>query len=95
MITNKNRFQYRKELVAVLSLAAQNRTLLDDFLEDLLTPREIEELSARWQIVKLLQQGVPHHEIARKTSTAIGTVTRGSIEMRNPKGGFRQVLRKL
>ncbi len=95
MIVMKDRVKYRKELVDVLALAAQSKSLLDEFLDDLLTPTELDELSARWQIVKLLQRGVPQHDVAKETSTAVATVTRGAREMRNPKGGFRQVLSKL
>lgn len=95
MVSAKDRVKYRRELVKVLSVAAENKALLDEFLDDLLTPTEIDELSARWQIVKLLQKGVPQHDIAKETSTAVATVTRGAREMRNPKGGFKQVLSRL
>lgn len=60
-----------------------------DFLKGILTPREIEELSTRLQIVKLLKKGLPHQEIARRLKVGVATVTRGSRELRT--GRFKKV----
>lgn len=53
-----------------------------EFLKGILTPREIEELSTRLQIVKLLKKGLPHQEIARRLKVGVATVTRGSREIK-------------
>jgi len=60
-----------------------------DFLKGILTPREIEELTTRLQIVKLLKKGLPHQEIARRLEVGVATVTRGSRELR--MGRFKKV----
>ena len=60
-----------------------------DFLKGILTPREIEELTTRLQIVKLLKKGLPHQEIARRLKVGVATVTRGSRELR--MGRFKKV----
>ena len=60
-----------------------------DFLKGILTPREIEELTTRLQIVKLLKKGLPHQEIARRLEVVVATVTRGSRELR--MGRFKKV----
>lgn len=95
MVSNKDREAFRQELVEVIAVAGQNKALLAKFLLDLFTPTEFDEIAARWQIVKLLKAQVPHHEIARRTHTAVATVTRGSREMMDPKGGFRAILREM
>ena len=82
------------ELIEVIQKAAGDKKLLTEFLLDLLTPTEIREISKRWQIVKMLEQNMPQHKIARKLHVAVATVTRGSREVSNPEGGFRQVIRK-
>ncbi len=83
------------ELIEVLREIAKDKWLLREFLVDILTPREIEEISNRWQIVKMLKAQIPHHIIARKLHVGVETVTRGSREMSNERGGFRLTLAKL
>jgi len=60
-----------------------------DFLFGILTPKELEELTTRLQIVKLLKKGLPHQEIARRLEVGVATVTRGSRELR--MGRFKKV----
>lgn len=76
----------------MLQRAAKNRRLLDEFLVDLLTPQEYEDLLTRWQIVKRLAAGVPQRKIARLLNVSIAKITRGSLELRDKKGGFKQLL---
>jgi len=56
-----------------------------EFLLGLLTPKEIEELPKRIQIVKMLKKGIPHHTIAEKLGVGVATVTRGSKEIQRGK----------
>lgn len=86
--------RYKNELHAILAKAAHNPALLDGFLQDLLTPQEYEEIAVRWQIVRLLAEGIPQRTIAKNLKIGIATVTRGSRELSNPKGGFRKLLKK-
>ncbi len=60
-----------------------------DFLKGILTPRELEELTTRLQIVKLIKKGLPHQEIARRLEVGVATVTRGSRELR--MGRFNKI----
>ncbi|APF20730.1 Trp family transcriptional regulator [Caldithrix abyssi] len=52
------------------------------FLESLLTPKEVKTLSSRWQIVKLLDQGVPQRKIAKDLHLSLCKITRGSKELK-------------
>ena len=76
------------ELVEAFLKNKSNEEMLD-FLKGILTPREIEKLSTRLQIVKLLKKGLPHQEIARRLEVGVATVTRGSRELR--MGRFSRV----
>lgn len=60
-----------------------------EFLKGILTPKELEEISTRLQIVKLIKKGLPHQEIARRLEVGVATVTRGSRELR--KGRFKNI----
>ncbi|PJC82168.1 transcriptional regulator, partial [Candidatus Roizmanbacteria bacterium CG_4_8_14_3_um_filter_36_10] len=73
--------KYLNELVdAFLQMRTKDQMI--DFLYGILTPKELEELTTRLQIVKLLKKGLPHQEIARRLEVGVATVTRGSRELR-------------
>ncbi len=80
------------EIVAVISMAAEDKRLLGEFLIDLLTPAERREIAARWQIIKQLDRGIPQRKIAENLGVSVATVSRGAREMLDPKGGFHKVL---
>lgn len=86
---------YKKELVDIFVKAGENKNLMAEFLMDIVTPSEFEDLALRWQIVKKLNKGETHRVVAGDLGLGISTVTRGSREMRNKKGGFHLMLKKL
>jgi TrpR family transcriptional regulator, trp operon repressor len=85
--------KYQQELAVLLS-KIKDPKLMDKFLEDILTPAEYEEVVTRWQIIKLLTQGMPQREIAANLKVSIAKITRGSRELRDKNGGFWKVLKK-
>jgi TrpR family trp operon transcriptional repressor len=64
-------------------LAQQDRDALEKALQDLLTPTELTEVCNRLQILRLLEQGVPQREIAKRLGVGIATVTRGSRALKS------------
>lgn len=62
------------------------------FLEDLLSAAEIDAVSERWAIVKLLDAGRTQRETRDALGCGIATVTRGQHQLRHGTGGFRQAL---
>ncbi len=85
---------YKKELNTILKKCAGSGALLHEFLTDILTAGEYEEIARRWQIIKMLEEGYPQREIAEKLGVGVATVTRGAKELSDKKGGFRKVLAK-
>lgn len=75
-------------------LNIKDKNELNSFLLDLLTQAEYEEVKKRWEIVKMLDCGLSHHEIAKKLHVGVATVTRGSKALKNSKGGFAYILKK-
>ncbi|MDP2643189.1 MAG: YerC/YecD family TrpR-related protein [Candidatus Peregrinibacteria bacterium] len=63
-----------------------------DFLKNILTPGELDEIVKRLQIIKLLKKGVPQREIAKKLDVSIGTITRGSRELKYGAPGFKKII---
>ncbi len=86
--------EYKKEVVSAIRKAAGAGPLLSEFLIDILTDSEYEEIAKRWQIVKMLNDGVPQREIAERLHVGVATVTRGAKEMNDKKGGFQKYLNK-
>ena len=80
--------QYLDELADML-LSLENRQNMLSFLDGILTPQELTDISQRLQIVKELKQGRPQREIAENLGVGIATVTRGSREIK--KGKFESV----
>lgn len=64
------------------------------FFRDLCTIPELRTLAARWEVVKLLDRGVPYHEIAERTGTSTATITRINTWRRYGTGGYQMQLER-
>ena len=73
----------------------RNREELKRFLRDLCTYGELEALSHRWQIVRLLAEERPYLEIADRVHTSTATVTRVAQWLRHGAGGYRLALSRI
>lgn len=82
MNTVDTKSAFLKELVDHL-LSAKDPAMMESTLKDLLTSTEIDEISKRLQIFKLLKAGVPQRQIAESLGVGIATVTRGSRALKS------------
>jgi Trp operon repressor len=98
MSTEKNYLEkvqlQTEELLKVLSLCKTSGSL-SNFILDITTPQELEELALRWQIVKALDEGINQRAIARNLNCSVTTVSRGSRALKYGEGGFDPVLQLL
>jgi TrpR-related protein YerC/YecD len=62
------------------------------FFRDLCTLSELEAMAHRWQVVQLLEQGLPYLEIAEQTGASTTTVTRVAHWLHHGEGGYRLAL---
>ena len=62
------------------------------FFRDLCTIPELQTLAARWEVVRLLDQGVHYAEIAERTGASTATITRINTWRRYGTGGYRMQL---
>lgn len=67
---------------------------IEKFLKDLLSRKEYESLSERWNVVLLLEKGHSYREIAEMTGVSTATVTRVSKCLNAPKSGYRLALKQ-
>lgn len=80
-----------KKLTRVL-LSFKHEEELLNFLRDLCTLEELEEMSSRWQAVELLEKGLPYRDIAEQTGLSTTTITRVAHWLNHGKGGYRAAL---
>jgi TrpR-related protein YerC/YecD len=62
------------------------------FFRDLCTLSELEAMAHRWQVAKLVDQGLPYHEVSRRTGASTTTVTRVAHWLRHGEEGYRLAL---
>ena len=79
-----------------------SKTLIDlkskndmyNFLQELFTEAELNDLSKRWRILKLLNEGVTQREIAKILNVSLCKVTRGAKIIKNKDAIVTKYLRK-
>ena len=62
------------------------------FLRDLCTLSELEAMAHRWQVAKLLDEGLPYLTVSQRTGASTTTVTRVALWLRRGEGGYRLAL---
>jgi TrpR-related protein YerC/YecD len=65
---------------------------LESFMRDLCTLQELETLAHRWQVARLVDEGLPYLEIAQRTGASTATVTRVANWLKRGEGGYRLAL---
>jgi TrpR-related protein YerC/YecD len=64
----------------------------ESFFRDLCTIAELEAMTHRWQAAVLVDEGLPYHEVSRRTGASTTTVTRVAHWLRHGEGGYRLVI---
>ena len=72
----------------------KSRQELESFMRDLCTLGELEAMAHRWQVARLVDQGLPYTEIAEKTGASTATVTRVAHWLNHGEGGYRSAIGK-
>lgn len=80
------------QLAEVLAAIAGAQTM-QNFLRDVMTEKEIIEISARLEAARMLKQGKKYTEIIEKTKLSSRTVARISDWMQNGEGGYEAALK--
>ena len=77
---------------AILSL--ETREEAERFFRDLCTIAELEAMAHRWQAARLVEEGLPYHEVSRRTGASTTTVTRVAHWLRHGEGGYRLAIER-
>jgi len=78
---------------AILSLKSTKEA--EKFFRDLCTVEELKEMSERWEMVQMLDQGVSYRKIAEKLGVSTTTVSRVALWLNNGEGGYKLTLDRL
>lgn len=83
------------DLLARALLSLTNEEECYRFMEDLLTVREIRDLSQRLEVAMLLKDKVTYNEIVEKTGVSTATIGRVNRSLIYGAGGYMSVIEKL
>ena len=76
-------------------LAISDEQTMKNFLRDVMTEKEIVEISARFEAAKMLQAGSKYTDIVAKTKLSSRTVARISDWLRNGCNGYQAALKTI
>jgi TrpR-related protein YerC/YecD len=82
-----------EDLFATIA-SLRNGDEVEHFLRDLNTRTELDAMSHRWQMARLLDEGLPYLEVAKRTHASTTTVTRVAQWLRRGEGGYALALRR-
>lgn len=81
-----------QQLSRALALIDDVRTM-QNFMRDVLSEKEIIEISARFEAAKMLNQGKKYTEIAKQTKLSSRTIARISDWLQTGYGGYQAALK--
>ena len=88
---NREEWQALDQIAGILA-KIEDRKLIREFLICILTKYEIKEIAGRWELVKLLYDGMSQRRIAEQLGMSLCKITRGSKELKKQGSAFKTVL---
>lgn len=73
-------------------LALGDRESAARFLRDLCTIGELQAMSQRWAVARLLDEGKHYAEVSQLTGASTATITRIASWLHHGEGGYREAL---
>ncbi|MDC7125119.1 MAG: Trp family transcriptional regulator [Spirochaetales bacterium] len=80
-----------EELSIALS-KTDDKQLIFNFLECLLTKSERNEVASRWALVKMLDEGLSQRSISSALGLSLCKITRGSKELQKEESAFKKMI---
>jgi TrpR family trp operon transcriptional repressor len=79
-------------VIANILSKIEDAQLIEEFLGSILTKTELKNVSSRWEIVKLLNEGVTQRKIATSLHLSLCKITRGSRELKKKNSALKRIL---
>ena len=86
---------YKIDEISRVLATVKDEKMIEAFLKSLLTEKEITDISSRWELVKLLDQGMSQRNIAKKLGLSLCKITRGSRELKRKNSPFKRFIDKV
>jgi len=83
-----------QEIIALLA-RTRDEGMIKEFLASILTEKELKDISSRWQLVKLLDQGVSQRKIAADLHLSLCKITRGSKELKKKNSVLKKLINQM
>ncbi len=83
-----------KELIRAIMLLQTEQEYLD-FFEDIFTIKELQDMSQRFLVAKMLNDGEKYQKIEEETGASTATISRVNKCLVYGSGGYQNVLEKL
>lgn len=80
-----------KEIARILA-ETHDEKAIEKFLKSILTEKEINDISSRWELVKMLDLGISQRKIAEKLGLSLCKITRGSRELKKKDSSFKKMI---
>ena len=90
---NRNNINEIAEISTILA-DENNSSKINNFVIEMLTKSEVETLSKRWRILKMLSEGYTQREIAKELKVSLCKVTRGAQILKKDKSIAAQYIKK-
>jgi TrpR-related protein YerC/YecD len=90
MVTQWPSDEHEELFAAIASLRTKKEA--ERFLRDLCTLSELDAMAHRWQVARLLDEGLPYLEVAKRAHASTTTVTRVAQWLRRGEGGYALAL---
>lgn len=78
--------------LAIELTAIRDESVMQAFLRDVMTEKEIIEISARLRAAQMMRDGATYTQIAAETNLSSRTIARISEWMKNGTGGYGAIL---
>jgi len=88
----KNELAYEFDPILIALSKMDSKERIFEFMLDLLTEKEILEFSRRFEVAKMLDDGISYARIEKKTAMSSTTIARISKALNSENMGYRNAL---
>ncbi|RKX80033.1 MAG: transcriptional regulator [Spirochaetes bacterium] len=92
MSENHQTYEYALKELSLALAKTDDEELIERFLKSLLTKYELSEISSRWALVRLIDEGISQRKIAQKLGLSLCKITRGSKELKKKDSAFKKLI---
>jgi len=64
------------------------------FFEDVCTIKEVQDMAQRFEVAKMLAEGIPYQQISQKTKASTATISRVSKSLTYGADGYKLIFEK-